>query len=66
MADSSDLTTGQVADFFQAPEWRIRRIVDSMGVEIQRVGLYRVIPRSMLPAIGARLQGSNVVREAAQ
>jgi hypothetical protein len=56
MCQSSNLTTGQVAAIFATPEWKIRRIVDSMGPEIQRAGLYRLIPRSMLPAIGARLQ----------
>ncbi len=50
------LTVGQVADFFQTPAWRIRRIVDTIGDEVPRAGLYRLIPRSMLPAIAARLQ----------
>ena len=64
MCQTSNLTVGQVADFFQAPEWKIRRIVDSMGTDIQRAGLYRLIPRSMLPAIGAKLQGVESAREA--
>jgi hypothetical protein len=50
------LTVGQVAEIFQAPEWKVRRIVDSLGAEIPRAGLYRLIPRPMLTAIGAKLQ----------
>jgi hypothetical protein len=56
MSPTSHLTVGQVAKFFQVPEWRIRRIVDSLDAEIPRAGLYRFIPRSMLAAIGAKLQ----------
>ena len=58
---SSHLTTGQVAAFYNAPEWRIRRIVDSLGCDIPRCGPYRMIPRDMLPAIAARLQGKATV-----
>ena len=58
MPSPSHLTTGQVAEIFGAPEWRVRRIVDSLppDVEIQRAGLYRLIPRSALPAIGIALE----------
>jgi len=41
---ASHLTTGQVATFYNVPEWRIRRIVDSLDCDIPRVGLYRMIP----------------------
>jgi hypothetical protein len=64
MPQASHLTVGQVAEIFGASEWKIRRIVDSFGVEIPRAGLYRLIPRSMLPNIGARLQPSGVTGEA--
>ena len=57
MGIPSHLTTGQVATFYDVPEWRIRKIVDSLGCDIPRVGLYRMIPRDVLPAIAARLQG---------
>jgi hypothetical protein len=63
MSESSHLTVGQVADFFQAPEWRIRKIVDSMGADIPRAGGYRLIARSLLPAIGAKLQASAPAQE---
>ena len=51
MCQSSHLTVGQVAEIYAAPEWKIRRLVDSLGVEIQRAGGYRLIPRSMLATI---------------
>ena len=65
MTLASHLTTGQVAAFYNVPEWRIRRIVDSLDCDIPRVGLYRMIPRDVLPAIAAKLQGK-VAGEAAR
>ena len=64
MVLTSHLTTGQVAAFYGAPEWRIRKIVDSLDCDIPRAGLYRMIPRDVLPAIAARLQGKTA-KEAA-
>lgn len=55
MVLASHLTTGQVAAFYAVPEWRIRRIVDSLDCDIPRAGLYRMIPREALPAIAAKL-----------
>lgn len=52
----SHLTVGQVAEIFQAPGWKVRRIVDSLGVEIPRAGLYRLIPRELLGRIGVELE----------
>jgi hypothetical protein len=52
---ASHLTVGEVARIFQAPEWRVRKIVDSLAPEIQRAGMYRLIPRAMLATIGAKL-----------
>ena len=52
----SHLTVGEVASIFQAPEWKIRRIVDSSQTDIPRAGRYRLIPRTMLPEIGTKLQ----------
>ena len=53
---SDFFTIGQIAEHYHEPEWRIRRIVDSLGAEIPRAGLYRLVPRSMLAEIGAKLQ----------
>ena len=63
------LTVGQVADILGAPEWKVRRIVDSLDTEIPRAGLYRLVPRSMLSEIADRVRqhgcNSNRTREAA-
>jgi hypothetical protein len=59
----SHLTVGQIATFFREPEWRVRRVVDSLGCEIPRAGRYRMIPREMLPAIGARLEKRHAAAE---
>jgi hypothetical protein len=66
MSPTSHLTIGQVAKIFGVGEWRIRRIVDSIQPEIQRAGLYRLVPRSMLPEIGARLQANRPATAAAE
>ena len=55
MISPSHLTVGQVATFYGVPAWRIRRIVDSLDIDVPRAGLYRLIPREMLKAIGAKL-----------
>lgn len=67
MPQPSHLTTGEVAAIYAAPEWQIRKIVDSLsanGAEIPRAGLYRLIPRTMLPAIGQELQARAAGRRA--
>lgn len=50
------LTVGEIAAIYDAPAWLVRRVVDSLGVEIPRVGQYRLIPRSELASIGSKLQ----------
>jgi len=64
MPDTSPLTIGDVAEFYGEPDWKIRRIVDSLPDEIQRIGRYRLIPRDLLPKIGVILQERNASREA--
>ncbi len=53
------LSVGEIAKIYGAPSWKIRRIVDRLGADIPRAGQYRLIPRSLLPAIGARLQAKH-------
>lgn len=67
MPQASHLTVGEIAKIFDAPEWKIRRIVDSLPDEIQRVGRYRLVPRSLLAAIALKLQrhGQSAEEEAA-
>ena len=64
MNQPSHLTVGQVAEISGVPEWRVRRIVDNLDAEIPRAGLYRLIPRSLLAAIGAKLQQLEVAGRA--
>lgn len=54
--NQSHFTVGQVSELYDAPGWRIRRIVDALGVTIPRAGQYRLIPREHLPQIGAELR----------
>jgi hypothetical protein len=56
MIRPAHLTVGQIADIYAEPDWLIRRIVDSLGVDIPRVGAYRAISRDLLPQIGAAIE----------
>ena len=49
------LTIGELSDRLGAPEWRTRRAVDSLGVEIPRAGRYRLVPVSLIPAVEAAI-----------
>lgn len=53
---STYLTIGEVAGIFGVPDWKIRRVVDSLDVEIPRAGLYRLVRRGLLGAIAVELQ----------
>jgi len=55
MPDAS-LTIPQVAARLGVPDWKVRRIVDSLEVEIGRAGLYRLVPPSLLGRISNELQ----------
>jgi hypothetical protein len=59
MTSQSHLTIGQIADIYGVPGWKIRRVVDSLGVDIPRVGLYRLVPRELLGMIAAELQAQD-------
>lgn len=56
MLESSHLTVGQTAKLYGAPDWKVRRIVDSLGADIPRAGQYRLIPRELLGLIAIELQ----------
>jgi hypothetical protein len=51
------VTVGEIARQCGAPEWAARRILDShFSQSIVRVGRYRTVPASLLPAIRQRLK----------
>ena len=51
-----NLTVGTLSRRFGVPGWRLRIVIDELGVEIPRAGGYRLIPESLLPAVEAALQ----------
>jgi hypothetical protein len=53
---ASYLTIGEIATLFGLPAWKVRRAVDALGVEIQRAGLYRIVPRTLLGKIAAEIE----------
>jgi hypothetical protein len=50
---STYITTGKLAEELRVPVWLVRRAVDALGDEIPRAGLYRLIPRELVPRIAA-------------
>ncbi len=49
-------TTGEAAQFFGVPVWRVRRLLDAFHPDIPRIGQYRAIPPDLLPQIGRELE----------
>jgi hypothetical protein len=58
------LTIGQLADLLHEPEWKVRREVDALGVEIPRAGLYRLVPRELVPRLVEQLDQREHKQEA--
>jgi hypothetical protein len=56
MSHKSHLTTGEIATLFGVPGWAARRAVDALGESIPRAGLYRLVPRDLLPRVEAKLR----------
>ena len=50
------LTVGETARLYDVAQWRIRKIVDELDADIPRAGMYRLIPRHLLPTIAIKLQ----------
>lgn len=43
----ASMTTGEFARQHGIPEWRVRRMVDSLPIEVPRVGQYRALTESI-------------------
>jgi hypothetical protein len=57
------ITTGQIADMFGIADWQVRRVVDALGKEIPRAGLYRLVPRSLLASVATELERRGWMRQ---
>ena len=53
----SHLTVGEVSKIFDAPAWKIRRVVDELDPKVARAGRYRLISRDLLGAVADKLRG---------
>lgn len=53
---SETITTGEVGRMLGQPGWRIRSIVDQLGLSTHRLGLYRAIRRDQIGAVAAELE----------
>jgi hypothetical protein len=61
------LTTSEIAERFPGVAgWQVRRTLDGMGLEIPRAGLYRLVPKELLPQVEAELRRRGYLPEAAE
>jgi len=51
-----NLTVGEVARIFDAPAWKVRRVVDGLDPKVARAGNYRLIPRALLAELADKLR----------
>ena len=50
------LSVGDISRLLGAEPHQVRRSVDRLGVDVPRVGRYRMVPRQLLPSIAADLR----------
>ena len=55
MQQRSHLTIGEIASLYDQPQWRVRRCVDALDVEIPRAGQYRLVPKALLVRVAIEL-----------
>jgi len=60
---STHLTVGQLAEMFGLPTWKVRRAVDSLGGDIPRAGMYRMVPRARLGELAVALHARGWLSE---
>lgn len=56
------LTTRQVGELLQAPEWLVRRIVDALPQPVDKFGHKRMIPTERVPEIKAAIEAKQSAR----
>lgn len=56
MATAQQLSVGDVANLYGVETWKVRRTVDGLGIDVPRIGQYRLIPAALVPAIAADLR----------
>lgn len=61
---SDTLTTSEVGQILGVADWRIRRAIDALDVQVPRAGRYRLVPRALLGAIAVELKRRNWLPDA--
>jgi hypothetical protein len=61
--NKSHLTTGEIAAMLGVPGWAVRRAVDTLGENVPRAGLYRLVPREMLGRVREQLAAAGYPSE---
>jgi hypothetical protein len=57
------LTIGEIARRFNVAQWQARRAVDSLGEDIPRAGLYRLVPVGLLGLVEAEMRRRGYLAE---
>ena len=63
VAASEHFTVGHLARTYNVPSWKVRAVVDGLGVPVPRAGLYRLIPAPLVPAVEAELRRQGVLQK---
>jgi hypothetical protein len=53
---SKYVTVGEIARSYQVATWQVRRAIDALGRPIPRAGLYRLVPRRLVPLVEKELR----------
>jgi hypothetical protein len=53
------LTVGQVSRRLSVPAWKVRSVVDSLGIQIPRAGQYRLLSPDVVERVNQRISLSN-------
>ena len=62
--DQSAKTIGWLSRELAVPEWKVRRVADSVGVDLPRAGLYRLVTPDAEVRIRAELSRTGWLRPA--
>jgi hypothetical protein len=55
-------TTGEIAALYGVPCWAVRRVIDALGGDVPRAGLYRLIPCDLLGRVKEKLREAGYLR----
>lgn len=55
MADGKPLSTSEAAAALGVPQWKLRRVVDAIAPQAERIGRARVVPEALMRKLSDEL-----------